>query len=167
MTLENISPTTTTTTTTTTATTVDTSTVKNDPHGGLSLDPPERIEFRQQHLTNKSVKVVIKNPTQKRIAFKINATSPKRYRIKPSRAILYPGQSEKVDISLRPLSSNGATTSTTNTANTDNESSLSEEKSQGFDFKNDRFEVKYFYFDEQDNQHLTSDTDTISIYVND
>jgi hypothetical protein len=154
------------------------------PHGGLCLDPPERIEFKQQ-LLDKSVKLIIKNPTQKRIAFKISATNPQRYRIRPSRAILYPGQSAKIEICLRTatlaspsnkkVTSKVADTSITDTNTTTTTASTSESESQvvseaknmeKFDFKNDRFEVKYFYFDEQDRQHQTSDTDTISIFDN-
>ena len=145
------------------------------PYGGLCLDPPERIEFKQQNANKNYVKLIIKNPTQKRIAFSINATgsAPKRYRIRPTRSILYPGQSEKVEISLRSsinskdIGSNSISSGSTNDDDAINTSTVkSSSSSTKFDFKNDRFEVKYFYFDEQENQHQTpSDTDTISIFV--
>jgi hypothetical protein len=121
---------------------------KRDPHGGLCLDPPERIEFKQ-HLTSDRVKLIIKNPTQKRIAFEINSTKPKRYRIIPSRSILYPGQSEKVEVTLRPQQQQ--------------QLGGGEEEEEAANFnKTDRFEVKYFYYDEHDK----GQTDTDTIYFN-
>ena len=138
------------------------------PYGGLCLDPPERIEFKQQNAAKNHVKLIIKNPTQKRIAFSVSATgdAPKRYRIRPSRSILYPGQSEKVEISLRTTTT--TTTKNTNAIINDGDDNLNtfSSKLAKFDFKNDRFEVKYFYFDEHEKQQQTADdTDTISIFV--
>ena len=70
----------------------------NDPNGGLMIETPEKIEFKK--LVEKNAKLIIRNPTPKRIAFEINSTTPKRYSIKPSKSILDPGQSAKIDGSL-------------------------------------------------------------------
>lgn len=68
-----------------------------DPLGGLMLDPPNELKFKGPFEDFVSVSLMIKNPTEKRIAFKIKTTAPKRYCVKPNSGVLDPSQSMKVN----------------------------------------------------------------------
>lgn len=68
-----------------------------DPLGGLTLDPSNELKFRGPFDDYVTVSLVIKNPTEKRIAFKIKTTAPKRYCVKPNSGVLDSQQSMKVN----------------------------------------------------------------------
>jgi vesicle-associated membrane protein-associated protein A len=68
-----------------------------DPLGGLVLDPPNELRFKGPFEDYVSVSLTIRNPTDKRMAFKIKTTAPKRYCVKPNSGVLDPGQLMKVN----------------------------------------------------------------------
>ena len=68
-----------------------------DPLGGLLLDPANELRFKGPFDDYVTVSLSIKNPTEKRIAFKIKTTAPKRYCVKPNSGVLDPAQSMKVN----------------------------------------------------------------------
>ena len=68
-----------------------------DPLGGLILDPPNELRFKGPFDDYVTVSLIIKNPTEKRIAFKIKTTAPRRYCVKPNSGVLDSGQSMKVN----------------------------------------------------------------------
>lgn len=68
-----------------------------DPRGGLALDPSNELKFRGPFDDYVSVSLTIRNPTLKRIAFKIKTTAPKRYCVKPNSGVLDPEQNMKVN----------------------------------------------------------------------
>jgi hypothetical protein len=68
-----------------------------DPLGGLLLDPSNELRFKGPFDDYVTVSLSIKNPTEKRIAFKIKTTAPKRYCVKPNSGVLDPSQSMKVN----------------------------------------------------------------------
>jgi vesicle-associated membrane protein-associated protein A len=68
-----------------------------DPLGGLVLDPPSELRFKGPFEDYVSVSLTIRNPTDKRIAFKIKTTAPKRYCVKPNSGVLDSGQLMKVN----------------------------------------------------------------------
>ncbi|RNA17534.1 vesicle-associated membrane -associated A isoform X1 [Brachionus plicatilis] len=74
-----------------------------DPLGGLVLDPSNELKFRGPFDDYVTVSLVIKNPTEKRIAFKIKTTAPKRYCVKPNSGVLDSQQSMKVNVLLQPF----------------------------------------------------------------
>ncbi len=65
--------------------------------GGLLLDPSNELRFKGPFDDYVTVSLTIKNPTKKRIAFKIKNTAPKRYCVKPNSGILDPSQSMMVN----------------------------------------------------------------------
>ena len=68
-----------------------------DPYGGLTLDPSNELRFKGPFDDYVTVSLKIENPTEKRIAFKIKTTAPKRYCVKPNSGVLDPKQSMKVN----------------------------------------------------------------------
>lgn len=74
-----------------------------DPLGGLVLDPANELKFRGPFDDYVSVSLTIRNPTPKRIAFKIKTTAPKRYCVKPNSGVLDPEQTMKVNVLLQPF----------------------------------------------------------------
>ena len=68
-----------------------------DPLGGLVLDPSNELRFKGPFDDYVTVSLTIRNPTEKRIAFKIKTTAPKRYCVKPNSGVLDPGQLMKVN----------------------------------------------------------------------
>jgi len=74
-----------------------------DPLGGLLLDPSNELRFKGPFDDYVTVSLTIKNPTEKRIAFKIKTTAPKRYCVKPNSGVLDPNQSMKVNVLLQPF----------------------------------------------------------------
>lgn len=78
---------------------------KVDPDGGLQLDPSNELRFKGPFENDfSSVTLSISNPTEKRIAFKIKTTAPKRYCVKPNSGVLDPTKSMKVNVLLQPFS---------------------------------------------------------------
>lgn len=74
-----------------------------DPLGGLVLDPANELRFKGPFDDYVTVSLTIRNPTEKRIAFKIKTTAPKRYCVKPNSGVLDPGQIMKVNVLLQPF----------------------------------------------------------------
>lgn len=74
-----------------------------DPLGGLLLDPPNELRFKGPFDDYVTVSLTIRNPTEKRIAFKIKTTAPKRYCVKPNSGVLDPNQLMKVNVLLQPF----------------------------------------------------------------
>jgi hypothetical protein len=74
-----------------------------DPLGGLVLDPSNELRFKGPFDDYVTVSLTIRNPTEKRIAFKIKTTAPKRYCVKPNSGVLDPGQLMKVNVLLQPF----------------------------------------------------------------
>lgn len=74
-----------------------------DQIGGLVLDPSNELRFKGPFDDYVTVSLTIKNPTSKKIAFKIKTTAPKRYCVKPNSGVLESSQSMKVNVLLQPF----------------------------------------------------------------
>lgn len=74
-----------------------------DPLGGLQLEPSNELRFKGPFDDYVTVSLSIRNPTEKRIAFKIKTTAPKRYCVKPNSGVLDSSQSMKVNVLLQPF----------------------------------------------------------------
>lgn len=74
-----------------------------DPLGGLIVDPSNELRFRGPFDDYVTVSLTIRNPTSKRVAFKIKTTAPKRYCVKPNSGVLDPEQIMKVNVLLQPF----------------------------------------------------------------
>jgi hypothetical protein len=68
-----------------------------DDQQGLVLDPSNELRFKGPFDDFVTVTLTIRNPTDKRIAFKIKTTAPKRYCVKPNSGVLDPSNSTKVN----------------------------------------------------------------------
>ena len=67
------------------------------PWCGLLLEPSNELKFKGPFDDYVTASLTIRNPTEKRIAFKIKTTAPKRYCVKPNSGVLDPAQSMKVN----------------------------------------------------------------------
>ena len=74
-----------------------------DPLGGLVLEPSNELRFKGPFDDYVTVSLTIRNPTEKRVAFKIKTTAPKRYCVKPNSGVLDPEQTMKVNVLLQPF----------------------------------------------------------------
>lgn len=81
----------------------DTTAVFADPEGGLVLDPANELRFRGPFEDYVTVSLTIRNASEKRIAFKIKTTAPKRYCVKPNSGVLDSAQVMKVNVLLQPF----------------------------------------------------------------
>lgn len=81
----------------------ETSVVIVDPLGGLILDPSNELRFKGPFDDYVTVALTIRNPTEKRVAFKIKTTAPKRYCVKPNSGVLHSNQTIKVNVLLQPF----------------------------------------------------------------
>ncbi len=68
-----------------------------DALGGLQLDPSSELRFKGPFDDYVTVSLSIRNPTFKKIAFKIKTTAPKRYCVKPNSGVLDSQQTMKVN----------------------------------------------------------------------
>lgn len=69
----------------------------------LQLEPASEITFRGpfEHVVTSYLE--LKNPSDKRICFKVKTTAPKRYCVRPNSGIVQPDGKMKIAIMLQPL----------------------------------------------------------------
>jgi vesicle-associated membrane protein-associated protein B len=72
-----------------------------DPLGGPLLDPANELRFQGPFADYVTVSLTIANPTDKRIAFKIKTTAPKRYCVTPNSGVLDSAQCVEVNVLLQ------------------------------------------------------------------
>ena len=65
--------------------------------GGLILDPSNELKFKGPFDDYVTVSLTIRNPTDKRVAFKIKTTAPKRYCVKPNSGVLKFDETAKIN----------------------------------------------------------------------
>lgn len=76
---------------------------KNDINGGLILDPSTELKFKGPFTDVVTVNLTIQNPTNKKVAFKIKTTAPKKYCVKPNSGVLESNALMKVSVLLQPF----------------------------------------------------------------
>ena len=69
--------------------------------GGIQLNPSNDLMFKGPFDDYVTVSLGIQNPTERRIAFKIKTTAPKRYCVKPNSGVLDKGDQTRVNGSLK------------------------------------------------------------------
>ncbi|KAI2806661.1 hypothetical protein RDWZM_006448 [Blomia tropicalis] len=84
---------------------------ENDVYGrkifkSLFIEPKDRIRFHGPYNRNVIEHVIITNPTNCLVAYKVKTNSPDRYRVKPVSGMLAPGDKQKITIMMYPLLKN-------------------------------------------------------------
>ena len=63
----------------------------------MILDPSNELKFKGPFDDYVTVSLTIRNPTDKRVAFKIKTTAPKRYCVKPNSGVLKLDETAKIN----------------------------------------------------------------------
>lgn len=115
---------------------------ENDVYGrkifkSLFIEPKDRIRFHGPYNRNVIEHVIITNPTNCLVAYKVKTNSPDRYRVKPVSGMLAPGDKQKITIMMYPL------------VTTDGSQSLG---FQQFDHNQQKFMIAYTFVEEDDDE---------------
>lgn len=73
----------------------------------LQLEPKHEITFEGPFERVVTSYLELKNPSDKKVCFKVKTTAPKRYCVRPNSGILAPDGKVKIAIMLQPLGSDG------------------------------------------------------------
>ncbi|XP_063062809.1 vesicle-associated membrane protein-associated protein A isoform X2 [Engraulis encrasicolus] len=69
----------------------------------LILDPPTDLKFKGPFTDVVTTNLKLKNPSDKRVCFKVKTTAPRRYCVRPNSGIIDPGASVTVSVMLQPF----------------------------------------------------------------
>ncbi|KAF6028512.1 VAPA [Bugula neritina] len=69
----------------------------------LKIDPPEALEFKGPFTEVVTSNLILQNPTDSRVAFKVKTTAPKRYCVRPNSGVLDHNESVTVSVMLQPF----------------------------------------------------------------
>jgi len=69
----------------------------------LEIDPPSELRFRGPFSSEVvTVFLTLKNPTEKKVCFKVKTTAPKRYCVRPNSGVVPANESVQVSVMLQP-----------------------------------------------------------------
>ncbi|XP_059832314.1 VAMP (vesicle-associated membrane protein)-associated protein A, like isoform X2 [Hypanus sabinus] len=69
----------------------------------LILDPPIELKFKGPFTDVVTTNLKLKNPSDKRVCFKVKTTAPRRYCVRPNSGIIDPGSIITVSVMLQPF----------------------------------------------------------------
>jgi len=69
----------------------------------LQIEPQHELTFIGPFTTAVSAVMNLKNPSDRKVCFKIKTTAPKRYCVKPNSGVIDPKQTVQVAVSLQPF----------------------------------------------------------------
>ncbi|XP_028819066.1 vesicle-associated membrane protein-associated protein A [Denticeps clupeoides] len=69
----------------------------------LILDPPSDLKFKGPFTDVVTTNLKLKNPSDKKICFKVKTTAPRRYCVRPNSAVIDPGATVTVSVMLQPF----------------------------------------------------------------
>lgn len=69
----------------------------------LQLMPPHELKFRGPFTEVVSSELKLKNPSTKRVLFKVKTTAPKRYCVRPNSGLIEPDSTVVVSVMLQPF----------------------------------------------------------------
>lgn len=75
----------------------------NKPEQVLIIDPQHELTFTGPFTTAVSAVMTLKNPSDRKVCFKIKTTAPKRYCVKPNSGVIDPKNTVQVAVSLQPF----------------------------------------------------------------
>ncbi|KAK2900351.1 hypothetical protein Q8A67_008466 [Cirrhinus molitorella] len=69
----------------------------------LVLDPPNDLKFKGPFTDVVTANLKLKNPSDKRVCFKVKTTAPRRYCVRPNSGIIEPGATLVISVMLQPF----------------------------------------------------------------
>ena len=66
-------------------------------------EPPIELSFQGPFVTAVTSSMKLKNPSDKKVCFKIKTTAPKRYCVKPNSGVVDPTSEVQIAVSLQPF----------------------------------------------------------------
>ncbi|XP_058030256.1 vesicle-associated membrane protein-associated protein A isoform X1 [Ahaetulla prasina] len=69
----------------------------------LVLDPPTDLKFKGPFTDVVTTNLKLRNPSDRKICFKVKTTAPRRYCVRPNSGIIDPGTSVTVSVMLQPF----------------------------------------------------------------
>ncbi|CAH1779245.1 unnamed protein product [Owenia fusiformis] len=73
------------------------------PEQVLNIDPPVELNFKGPFTDTVTAELKLKNPSEKRVCFKVKTTAPKRYCVRPNSGIIEPDTEVTVSVMLQPF----------------------------------------------------------------
>ncbi|XP_048879017.1 vesicle-associated membrane protein-associated protein A-like [Brienomyrus brachyistius] len=69
----------------------------------LILDPPSDLRFKGPFTDVVTTNLRLKNPSDRKVCFKVKTTAPRRYCVRPNSGVIEPGTSMTVSVMLQPF----------------------------------------------------------------
>ncbi|XP_016420969.1 vesicle-associated membrane protein-associated protein A-like [Sinocyclocheilus rhinocerous] len=69
----------------------------------LILDPPTDLKFRGPFTDVVTANLKLKNPSERKVCFKVKTTAPRRYCVRPNSGIIEPGATLTISVMLQPF----------------------------------------------------------------
>ncbi|XP_066575155.1 vesicle-associated membrane protein-associated protein A [Amia ocellicauda] len=69
----------------------------------LILDPPNDLKFKGPFTDVVTTNLKLKNPSDRKVCFKVKTTAPRRYCVRPNSGIIDPGSTVTVSVMLQPF----------------------------------------------------------------
>uniref|UniRef100_A0A9J7YZP4 Vesicle-associated membrane protein-associated protein A n=1 Tax=Cyprinus carpio carpio TaxID=630221 RepID=A0A9J7YZP4_CYPCA len=69
----------------------------------LILDPPSDLRFRGPFTDVVTANLKLRNPSDRRVCFKVKTTAPRRYCVRPNSGVIDPGATVTVSVMLQPF----------------------------------------------------------------
>lgn len=69
----------------------------------LVLDPPNDLKFKGPFTDVVTANLKLKNPSEKKVCFKVKTTAPRRYCVRPNSGIIEPGATLTISVMLQPF----------------------------------------------------------------
>ncbi|XP_024135903.1 VAMP (vesicle-associated membrane protein)-associated protein A, like [Oryzias melastigma] len=69
----------------------------------LVLDPPSDLKFKGPFTDVVTTNLKLKNPSDRRVCFKVKTTAPRRYCVRPNSGVIDPGATVNISVMLQPF----------------------------------------------------------------
>ncbi|XP_071384769.1 VAMP (vesicle-associated membrane protein)-associated protein A, like isoform X1 [Centroberyx affinis] len=69
----------------------------------LILDPPSDLRFKGPFTDVVTTNLKLKNPSDRRVCFKVKTTAPRRYCVRPNSGVIDPGATVTISVMLQPF----------------------------------------------------------------
>ncbi|KAK9952864.1 hypothetical protein ABG768_016894 [Culter alburnus] len=69
----------------------------------LILDPPSDLRFRGPFTDVVTTNLKLRNPSDRRVCFKVKTTAPRRYCVRPNSGVIDPGATVTISVMLQPF----------------------------------------------------------------
>lgn len=69
----------------------------------LILDPPSDLRFKGPFTDVVTTNLKLRNPSDRRVCFKVKTTAPRRYCVRPNSGVIDPGSSVNISVMLQPF----------------------------------------------------------------